>query len=234
MTLLHLFLNALLELLYKQAGFHWGQQRCIAQLGSVIAGSFCLLWSQKNQTRNSLLLYSDWGSKLVFVSWGKILSLFTKRHQLWIKERKGFFILHIQASSKIRSSSYTDFLKWLLLPCHLSALCHLLSNKEQCSAANSLLMIFFNWVITSSMMSLFLFGGWLRFDPVSFSWIFQWRWSLTAWNALITPLPRMPKAKGFQPEQLLETHLAWVLLGHTDTLLWRISWVCTVYAWSTT
>lgn len=67
------------------------------------------------------------------------------------------------------------------------------------------------------MMSLFLFGGWLHFDPVSFSQIFQWQLTLTACTALIAPLPRMPKAKGFQPEQLLETHLAWVLLGHGDT-----------------
>lgn len=150
-----------------------------------MAGMFCLLLSQGRQTRNSLLLCPDWGTKIV-------LPLFRKRCQPEVRREKDFLI-----------SLYSGLLqgKELILYQLLKKVAHALSAlstqvlavelEDQCSAANSLLMPFKILIITLSMMSLFLFGG--RgvcvkkscFYSASFSQVFQWLWTLTTGNTLL-------------------------------------------------
>lgn len=145
-------LDTLLELLYlEQAAFHQDQQKHIAQSGTAMADTFCLLLTQWRWTRNSLLLCLDWGTKIVFVRWGKVLPLFRKRCQLEGRREKDFYNFMYSGLLQDKDLILYQLLKMvvhalLALPIQVLAV----ELEDQCSAAKPLLMrlFFFNYYVT--------------------------------------------------------------------------------------
>lgn len=176
-----------------------------------MADTFCLLLTQWRWTRNSLLLCLDWGTKIVFVRWGKVLPLLRKRCQLEGRREKDFYNFMYSGLLQDKDLILYQLLKMvvhalLALPVQVLAV----ELEDQCSAAKTLLMLFFFLIIMLPLMSLFLFGDGeskkrLYFYPVSFFSSFP-----TAMNTycqphtLNVPLLEMPKAKGLQQKQVLE------------------------------